>query len=418
MSKLLEQIKKSVKEKALEEAFKSDDGVSTNPDVAFDKRKDVPAKKDLKKTGPDLPGDVDNVAADNAKIEKGKDAAKEDNKKDINHKKFTQKDKASVIGEDFGKFGKDKNVDADDDNEEVDNDDNDNDDNGEDNAGKEVKIEKPEADDSDADADGDQEVDIRVRKVTKEDVNVEEHLAALLGREKGLSEEFKSRAKNIFEAAVIDAANTVLEEVIPQLVEAQEAEQEQFVESLVEKMDDYLDKVVSEWLEENRVEIQSNVRTEIAESFLVGLKDLFEQHYIEIPEEKADIVTEMVGRIEALEASLDEEINKNVALENELTEARKEVLVTEHLEGLSENQKERIRMLAEGIELTSEDTFIAQLEDLKEAYTQDVKTTSVDHDDTPVVLAEDIADEKSKKLAANPIGESIAASMTKVLRKR
>lgn len=410
MSKLLDQIKQSVKQKAaaIEEEFKSDDGVSTNPDVAFDKRKDVPTKKDLKKTGPDLPGDVDNVAADNKKIVAGKDSAKEDNKKDINHKKFTQKNKASVIGEGFDK--------DDDDDVEVD-DENDADD-ADDNSGKEVTLDKPDNDDDDSDSDGDQEVDIKVRKVTKEDVNVEEHLAALLGREEGLSEEFKSRVKNIFEAAVIDASNTVLEEIIPQLVEAQEAEQEVFVESLVEKMDDYLDKVVSEWLEENRVEIQSNVRTEIAESFLIGLKDLFEQHYIDIPEEKVDIVEELIERVESLEATLDEEINKNVALENELTEARKEVLVTEHLEGLSDNQKERIRMLAEGIELVSEDQFISQLEDLREAYTNEVKTTSVDHDDTPVLLSEEVEDEQAKKLAANPIGESIAASMTKVLRKR
>jgi len=145
---------------------------------------------------------------------------------------------------------------------------------------------------------------------------------------------------------------------------------------------------------------------------------LFEQHYIDIPEEKIDIVEELVARVESLEANLDEEINKNVALENELVESRKEVLVTEHLEGLSDNQKERIRMLAEGIELTSESAFLEQLESLVEAYAGEVKSTSVEHDDQPVLLSEENDDEQSKKLAANPIGESIAGSMTKYLRKR
>lgn len=415
MSKLLNEIKKSVKEKALEEAFKSDDKVSEVPDVAFDKRKDVPTKKDLKKTGPDLPGDVDNVGADNAKIVAGKDKAKGDNTKDINHKKFTQKNKASVIGE--GNTDEDMNddVDNDEDNAQDDN-----------NAGKITKIKKPadaagsdDSDDSDGDDDSDddkggQEVDIKVRKVTKEDLDISDHLAALLGKE-DLTESFKEKTKNIFETAVIAAANEVISEVVDQILEQNEKDQEVFVENLVEKMDDYLDKVVSEWLEENKVEIQSNVRTEIAESFLVGLKNLFEEHYIDIPDDKVDIVEELVSRVGTLEASLDEEINKNVALANELTESKKTALVMEHVDGLSANQKERLVMLAEGIEFEDEDDFVSQIKDLKESYfAKDVKTTSIDADDEPLVLSEEV-DATNKD--ANPIGQAIAASMTKNLRK-
>lgn len=411
MSKILDQIKKSVKEKALDEAFKSDDGVSSNPDVAFDSRKNVPAKKDLKKVGPDLPGDVDNVAADNAKIVAGKDKAKGDNKFDINHKKITK-----VIGEAFIKKNDDQDDDQDqDDNQDDDADDQDQDNGSNDNAGKEVAIKKPsDSDDDDSSSDGDQEVDIKVRKVTKEDLDISEHLDALLGKEE-LTESFKSKTKNIFETAVVAAANEVISEVVSQILEQNEAEQEQFVENMVEKMDDYLDKVVSEWLEDNRVAVQSNVRTEIAESFLSGLKDLFEQHYIEIPEDKVEVVEELVAKVEALEASLDEEINKNIDLINELTESRKAQLVTEHMEGLSDNQKERLRMLAEGIEFESDEDFASQIEDLKESYFSSVKSTSIDADDEPVILQEEIDDKAKAKNSS--IGNIIAQSITKNLRK-
>jgi hypothetical protein len=409
MSKILDSIKKSVKEKALEEAFKSDDKVSEVPDVTFDKRKNVPAKKDLKKTGPDLPGDVDNVAADNAKIDAGIDKAKNDNQKDINHKKYKQKDKASVIGE---------GDDNDDMNDEVDGDNDDDGANDDDNkAGKEVKIKKPDDSGSDDDDSGDDddkgEVDIKIRKVTKEDLDVAEHLDALFGKE-DLSESFKSKVKNIFETAVVAAANEVISETVEQILEANATEQEQFIDNMVEQMDSYLDKVVSEWLEENRVQVQSNVRTEIAESFLAGLKTLFEEHYIEIPEDKVEVVEELVAKVEALEASLDEEINKNVALVAELTESKKEQLVAEHLEGLSDNQKERLRMLAEGIDFETEEDFVSQIEDLKESYFNNVKSTSIDADDEPVVLTEELEDKASAKTS---IGDVIAQSITKNIRK-
>jgi DNA-binding ferritin-like protein (Dps family) len=417
MSKILDSIKRSVKEKALEEAFKSDDGVSEVAEPAFDKRKNVPTKKDLKKTGPDLPGDVDNVSADNSKIEAGKDKAKGDNTKDINHKKYTQKNKASVIGEDFGK-DKNKMVSDDDQDDDNQSDDQDDDNDADDNAGKEVAIKKPSDsgsdDDDSSDDDNGQEVDIKVRKVTKEDLDVSEHLAALFGKE-DLSESFKSKSKNIFETAVVAAANEVISEVIEQILEANATEQEQFIDAMVEQMDSYLDKVVSEWLEENRVEVQSNVRTEIAESFLAGLKTLFEDHYIDIPEDKVEVVTELVAKVEALEASLDEEINKNVALASELIESKKEQLVTEHVEGLSDNQKERLRMLAEGIDFESEDDFVSQIEELKESYfNTEVKKTSIDSDDEPVVLQEEV---EGKTASKSPIGDVIAQSISKSIRK-
>ncbi len=399
MSNLLKQIKLSVKAKTLDEAFKSDDKTSEVPDVVFDKSKSYPSKHDMKKAE-----EADYGASKTSKITAGKDKAKSDNDKDIKHKKITK-----VIGEAFGKPEED----------EIDDDDvKDPDDaNGE---PKEVSIPKPSDSDSDDDnddddggksVDGDNEVDIKIRKVTKEDVNVEEHLAALLGNE-SLSEEFQKRVKNIFEAAVIDAANSVVSEMVSELIEKQEAEQEEFVEAIVEKMDDYLDKVVTEWLDENRVEVQTNVRTEIAESFLSGLKTLFEDHYIDIPDEKIDIVEELVRKVEMLESSLDEEINRNVSLENELVESRKEALIAEHFDGLSENQQERLRMLAESIDLKSETEFASQIEDLKESYFGGVKSVSVDHDTDPVLLNEETVTKRS-----HPVGSAIAAAMSKNSRK-
>jgi hypothetical protein len=394
MSKLLNEIKNTIKNKVLEESFKSDDGVSEVPDPALDKSAPATKLKQVKEKEDD--------AEKNKKLEAKKGNADSENKDDIKHKKLKQVNEADE--------------DEDDDDGATDVDDSDTE-------GKEVTIKKPSDadsdeendDDSNSDSDDDNsEVDIKVRKVTKEDIDVAEHLAALFGKE-DLSEEFKNRVKSIFETAVVAASNEVISEVVEQILEQNEADQEVFVEGMIDKMDSYLDKVVTDWIEENRVEIQSNVRTEIAESFLIGLKNLFEEHYIDIPDEKVDIVEQLVAKLESVEATLNEEINKNVDLQAELVEVKKEALLAEHFDGLSDNQKERLRMLSESVDFENADDFGTQIEELKESYfNTEVKTNSVDADDEPVILTEEVS---SKEKLANPIGFAIAASITKNSRK-
>lgn len=392
MSKLLNQIKSAVKEKALEENFKSDDGVSEVPDVVFDK-KGAAVNKTTKN-----PAEKDNEAEDNKKIVAKKGNADSDNKKDIKHKKLFAESDDEDADNDV------TNADADDDTQDM--------------KPKKVAL-KADSDSDDDDDDNDKdgnEVDIKVRKVTKEDLDIEEHVDALLSGE-DLSEEFKSKVKNIFEMAVIDASNKVVSEVVAEVNEAVNAREEEYLETMVEKLDTYLDKVVNEWQEENRVAIQRNVRTEIAESFLAGLKTLFEEHYIDIADEKVDIVEELVETVEKLQSSLDEEINANIQLRTELSESRKETLVAENFDGLTENQKEKFKMLAEGLDYTDDESFVAALEDVKKSYfTESVKTSSVFDDEDPIILAEE-EDKSVKKLASSEIGLAYASMISKHLGK-
>lgn len=396
MSKLLNQIKSAVKEKALEENFKSDDGVSEVPDFELDK-KGAAVNKTTKN-----PAEKDNEAEDNKKIVSKKGNADSDNKKDIKHKKlFAESDDDDVTDDD-------DNADASDDTDDM--------------KPKKVALKADSNDDSSDDDDnsddddkGGNEVDIKVRKVTKEDLDIAEHLDALLVGE-NLSDGFKSKVKNIFEMAVIDASNKVISEVVVEVNEAANAREEEYLDTIVEKLDSYLDKVVNEWLEENRVEVQRNVRTEIAESFLAGLKTLFEEHYIDIEDDKVDVVEELVSTVEKLQASLDEEINSNVKLRSELSESRKETLVAENFGGLTENQKEKFKMLAEGLDYADDESFVAALEDVKKSYfTESVKTSSVFDDDAPITLTEE--EEKPAKVASNDVGRAYASVISKHLGK-
>lgn len=229
-----------------------------------------------------------------------------------------------------------------------------------------------------------------------EAVDMSADVAALFNGEEGLTEEFRQKAETIFEAAV---TSRIKEEVarITEALEAQyetklQEEIEKTVEGLVEHVDGYLNLMVEQWMENNEVALESGMKSDILESFVGGLKSLFEQHYIEVPEEKFDLVGEMETEIETLKAKLDEAVATNVELNKALNESTRESIVAEACEGLSDIEAEKLQTLAEEISFEDSESFAQKMQTIRENYFVK-KAAKVE---TPSILAEEtIQEEKS-----------------------
>ena len=198
-----------------------------------------------------------------------------------------------------------------------------------------------------------------------ESIDLSADVKALFGDE-DLSEEFKAKATTIFEAAVVSRINEALESTEVDVVAEVEAEKELVKEEMTAKLDDYLDYVVNEWVKDNELAIEQGIRSEIVENFMVGLRNLFTENYIEIPEEKVDIVDEMASKVEDTEKAVNEEIEKNIALQKELNDLKSEKVFKEVSEGLTETQKEKFKSLAESVEYNDE--YAEKLDTLKNNY--------------------------------------------------
>jgi hypothetical protein len=221
-------------------------------------------------------------------------------------------------------------------------------------------------------------------------VDVSEDVNALLaGSDAELSEEFKEKATTIFEAAV----KSKVAEQLDAINEAAKADYETKLEEargeLAEKVDGYLNYVVEEWVKENALAIERGIRTEIAEEFMNGLKNLFVENYIDVPEEKADLVEELATKSDDLEAKLNEEFEKNVAMKKELDAIKAENALTEAVVGLTNTQADKVKALAEGVEFETIDQYREKLETIKESYFPKVRATGAqveDSIDTPTAL--------------------------------
>tara|TARA_Y100000992_G_scaffold266869_1_gene205063 strand:- start:318 stop:1454 length:1137 start_codon:yes stop_codon:yes gene_type:complete len=199
------------------------------------------------------------------------------------------------------------------------------------------------------------------------EIDIEEDVNALLGGE-DLSEEFKEKARTIFEAAL----KTKIAEVT-QVLESQYAEklEEGVAEArgeLAERVDSYLEYVSDEWFNENALVIEHALKTEMTESFLSGMKSLFEEHYVQIPDEKYDVLESMVDKLDDMETKLNEQIEKNISLNKRLSESVADGVLDQVSEGLAQTQKEKLASLAESVEFESEDTYREKLTTLKESY--------------------------------------------------
>ena len=219
-------------------------------------------------------------------------------------------------------------------------------------------------------------------EVEVEEVNVDEDVAALFAGEE-LSEEFQEKAKTVFEAAL----HARVEEVKAQIQENYEAtiaeELEGIKAELAEKVESYLEYVAQEWIEENALQIEHGLKTEMTESFLHGMKSLFEDHYVSIPEDKYDVIENMVDKLDEMETKLNEQIQRNVALNKRLAESTSDVIFAEVAEGLALSQKDKLASLAENVEFDSEANYREKLVKLRESYfptntgTQRSKTETV-----------------------------------------
>lgn len=203
-------------------------------------------------------------------------------------------------------------------------------------------------------------------KVSKDDIDVSEDMKAMFGSE-DLSEDFRDKATTIFESAVLSKVNEVLESATIDMNAEIEVERATARADMESKLDDYLDYVVNEWVKENELAIEKGIRSEIVENFMVGLRNLFTENYIDIPEDKVDIVDEMAAKVEEHESAVNEEIEKNIELRKELNALKMNKALGEVSEGLTETQKEKFISLAEGVDYEGDD-YTAKLETIKENY--------------------------------------------------
>ena len=203
--------------------------------------------------------------------------------------------------------------------------------------------------------------------------DVEEDVNALLGGEE-LSEDFKEKAKTIFEAAINSKVAVVKEELEAQYQEKLAEEIEAAKESLAERVDSYLEYVADEWFEENALAVETGLKSEMTESFLEGMKGLFEEHYVSIPDDKYDVLESMVEKLDDMETKLNEQIEKNISLNGRLSEATADGILDQVSEGLAQTQKEKLASLSESVEFESEGQYREKLETLKESYFSDKKS--------------------------------------------
>ena len=202
----------------------------------------------------------------------------------------------------------------------------------------------------------------------KAEYSVEEDVEAILQTEEELSEEFKEKAKVVFEAALNTKVSEIKEALEVQYEERLTEEVAEIKAALTERVDSYLEYVADEWISENQLSVEQGLKEELSESFMSGLKNLFEEHYVSIPEEKYDVLNSMVEKLDEMESKLNEQIEKNVSLNKRLAESVADGIFDEIAEGLALSQKEKLASLAESVEFGSENEYREKLVALKESY--------------------------------------------------
>jgi len=242
--------------------------------------------------------------------------------------------------------------------------------------------------DTEATIEEDQEITDEVveeSEETVEEYDIEEDVDALFGGEE-LSEEFKEKARTIFEAALGAKVKEIQEALEAQYAAAVAEATEELKGSLQERVDSYLEYVAQEWMVENELAVEQGLKTEMTESFLSGMKGLFEEHYVTIPEDKYDVLENMVDKLDEMETKLNEQINKNISLNKRLAESSAQGILDQVSDGLADTQKEKLASLAESVEFESEQEYREKLETLKESYFSRTTTAKA----TPETLSEGV----------------------------
>ena len=249
--------------------------------------------------------------------------------------------------------------------------------------------------------------------VAEDKIDVEEDLNALIAGEE-LSEEFQEKARTIFEAAIKTKVAEMTETVKAQYEETLVEEVKAIKEELQDRLDSYLEYVADEWVSENELAIEHGLKTEMTESFLEGMKKLFEDHYVTIPEEKYDVIESMVDKLDEMESKLNEQIDKNVALNKRLAESTADVIFAEVTEGLAQTQRDKLATLAENVEFESENGYREKLETLKESYFP--SNTSTPNSKSENLTEESEATDYQSK-AVSSVMERYLQTMTRVAKK-
>ena len=211
-------------------------------------------------------------------------------------------------------------------------------------------------------------------EVAEEDIDTNIDLSPIFGDD--LSEDFKSKATSIFEAAVIARVNNEMEKVVESLEEKFEEQVTEYKQEIVEKVDSYLNYVVENWMEENKLAVEEGLRTEIAEDFISGLKTLFKEHYIEVPEEKYNVLEELQNKVSELAEHLDTQLENNVSLNSELMSLKRKLIIKEMTDDLADTEAVKLNKLLEGVEFDNADTFKDKVKVIKESYFRATETKS------------------------------------------
>ena len=209
--------------------------------------------------------------------------------------------------------------------------------------------------------------EIEEEETAEVEIDIEADINALVEGE-DLSEDFKAKAATIFEAAINSKVQEISEQITAQYEEKLVEEVASIKEELKDRVDSYLEYVADEWVQENELAVQSGLKEEMTESFISGMKSLFEEHYVTIPEEKYDVIESMVDKLDEMEGKLNEQIEKNIALNKRLAESVSDVVFAEVTEGLAQTQKDKLAGLVDNVEFESETAYREKLETLKESY--------------------------------------------------
>ena len=238
-------------------------------------------------------------------------------------------------------------------------------------------------------------------------VDFQEDLNALVSEDEALSEEFKDKAAVIFEAAVKSKLSAEIDRLEEQYTTELSEEVDQIKTDLVEKVDGYLSYVVENWMEENKVAVETGLRAEIAESFITGLKGLFEQHYVEVPETKYDLVDDLASKVAELEESLNKSTEDNIKLSEQVSNLRRDQIIAEATSGMVEIDAAKLMSLVEGVDFESAATFSKKVSIVKESYFKTAKTVAIDE-------STDIAtDEKGVIVENSPLMSRYVSALSK-----
>ena len=270
------------------------------------------------------------------------------------------------------------------------------------NDGSLPKDQKPSAmKEEETEVEGEEEIAEDTKEETSEiEIDLSDDVKALVSTDADLSEEFKEKAATIFETAVKTRIQEQVKVLESQYEEKLSKETETVKEAMTEKVDSYLNYVVEEWMKENELAVERGIRTEIAEDFITGLKSLFKEHYIDVPEEKYNVLDDLTNQTKDLESKLNEQIEKNVNLSKEVSDLQKREAIAEVSEDLTDTETEKFVSMAENVEFDSAEKFKEKLETIKESYFPKTKSEVTEQDSVDSVAANEPAVEASSDAMA------------------